>query len=107
MNADIRKHCDELAEQGTSRLLQICTGGRSQASTERHLPSRLQPRPSPYQAYDRERGVRDIKDTIDAARGVPGTQRKVGLLGYCLGALMVFMTAVRNDASTPGRVSRR
>src|SRR5882757_7997865 len=26
-----------------------------------------------------------------------GHARKVALLGYCLGALMVFMTAVRND----------
>jgi carboxymethylenebutenolidase len=33
VNADIRRHCDELAEQGSSRSPQICTGGRSRAST--------------------------------------------------------------------------
>ena len=50
-----------------------------------------------YQAYDRDAGARDIKDTIDAARSLPECNGKVALLGYCLGALMVFMTAVRND----------
>jgi carboxymethylenebutenolidase len=50
-----------------------------------------------YSAYDRDAGVRDIKDTIDAARSLPECNGKVALLGYCLGALMVFMTAVRND----------
>src|SRR6202167_2803289 len=42
-------------------------------------------------------GVRDIKDTIDAVRTLPECNGRVALLGYCLGALMVFMTAVRND----------
>jgi carboxymethylenebutenolidase len=50
-----------------------------------------------YQAYDRDAGVKDIKDTIDAVRSLPECNGKVALLGYCLGALMVFMTAVRND----------
>jgi carboxymethylenebutenolidase len=50
-----------------------------------------------YSAYDRDAGVRDIKDTIDAAHSLPECSGKVALLGYCLGALMVFMTAVRND----------
>jgi carboxymethylenebutenolidase len=48
-------------------------------------------------AYERDAGVRDIKDTIDAARSLSECNAKVALLGYCLGALMVFMTAVRND----------
>src|SRR6202012_5529746 len=50
-----------------------------------------------YSAYDRDAGVRDIKDTIDAVRNLSECNGKVALLGYCLGALMVFMTAVRND----------
>jgi carboxymethylenebutenolidase len=50
-----------------------------------------------HSAYDRDAGVRDIKDTIDATRSLPECDGKVALLGYCLGALMVFITAVRND----------
>jgi len=50
-----------------------------------------------YSAYDRDAGVEDIKATIDAVRNLPECNGKVALLGYCLGALMVFITAARND----------
>ena len=98
VNADIRKHCDELAEQGYLALAPdlywrqepgVDLNVTSEADWQHGL--RL------YSAYDRDAGVRDIKDTIDAARGLPECNGKVALLGYCLGALMVFMTAVRND----------
>ena len=98
VNADIRRHCDELAEQGYIALAPdlywrqepgVDLNVTSQADWDHGL--RL------YSAYDRDAGVRDIKDTIDAARSLPECNGKVALLGYCLGALMVFMTAVRND----------
>ena len=44
----------------------------------------------------------DIKDTIDTVRNLPECNGKVALLGYCLGALMVFMTAARNACSETG-----
>ena len=98
VNADIRKHCDELAEQGYLAVAPdlywrqepgVDLNVTSQADWDHGL--RL------YQAYDRDAGVRDIKDTIDAVRSLPECNGKVALLGYCLGALMVFMTTVRND----------
>jgi carboxymethylenebutenolidase len=98
VNADIRKHCDELAEQGYLAVAPdlfwrqepgVDLNVTSQADWDHGL--RL------YSAYDRDAGVRDIKDTIDAVRNLPECNGKVALLGYCLGALMVFMTAVRND----------
>src|ERR1700691_1169503 len=98
VNADIRRHCDELAEQGSLAVAPdlYC---RQEPGVDLNVTSesdwdhglRL------YQAYDRDAGVRDIKDTIDAVRSLPECNGKVALLGYCLGALMVFMTAVRND----------
>ena len=99
VNADIRKHSDELAEQGYLALAPdlywrqepgVDLNVTSQADWDHGL--RL------YSAYDRDAGVRDIKDTIDAARALPECNGKVAMLGYCLGALMVFMTAVRNDS---------
>src|SRR6202167_1729984 len=98
VNADIRKHCDELAELGYLAVAPdlywrqepgVDLNVTSQADWDHGL--RL------YSAYDRDAGVRDIKDAIDAARSLPECNGKVALLGYCLGALMVFMTAVRND----------
>src|SRR5580693_4319768 len=98
VNADIRKHCDELAEQGYLAVapdlywrqeLGVDLSVTSEDDWQHGL--RL------YSAYDRDAGVKDIKDTIDAVRNLPECNGKVALLGYCLGALMVFMTAVRND----------
>ena len=98
VNADIRKHCDELAEQGYLAVAPdlywrqepgVDLNVTSEADWQHGL--RL------YSAYDRDAGVRDIKDTIDAARSLQECNGKVALLGYCLGALMVFMTAVRYD----------
>src|SRR6202162_3303227 len=98
VNADIRKHCDELAEQGYLAVAPdlywrqepgVDLNVTSEADWDHGL--RL------YSAFDRDAGVKDIKDTIDAVRNLPGCNGKVALLGYCLGALMVFMTALRND----------
>src|SRR5271163_4923244 len=98
VNADIRKHCDELAEQGYLAAAPdlfwrqepgVDLNVTSDADWQHGL--RL------YGAYDRDAGVKDIKDTIDGVRNLPECNGKVALLGYCLGALMVFMTAVRND----------
>src|ERR1700685_4428910 len=98
VNADIRKHCDELAEQGN---LAVATylfwrqgpGGDLNVTSEADWQHGLRL----YGAYDRDAGVKDVKHTIDAVRNLAECNGKVGLLGYCLGALMVFMTAVRND----------
>ncbi len=97
VNADIRKTCDELAEQGFTAVAPDLfwrqepgvdlSNVTSDADWQHGL--RL------YQAYDRDAGVRDIKDTINAVAKLPGCTGRVAVLGYCLGALMVFLTAVR------------
>jgi len=48
-----------------------------------------------YQAYDRDGGVRDIKDTLDTVAKLSECTGKNAVQGYCLGALMTFLTAVR------------
>jgi carboxymethylenebutenolidase len=98
VNADIRKHCNNLAEDGFLAVAPdlfwrqepgVDLNVTSQVDWDHGL--RL------YQAYDRDAGVKDVENTIAAVRSLPECNGKVALLGYCLGALMVFMTAVRND----------
>jgi carboxymethylenebutenolidase len=96
VNADIRKTCDELAEQGFIAVAPdlfwrqeagVDLGVTSEADWQHGL--RL------YQAYDRDTGVRDIKDALDTVAKLPECTGKIGVQGYCLGALMTFLTAVR------------
>lgn len=98
VNADVRKHCDELAEQG---FLAVAPDlfWRQEPGVDLSVTSeddwahglRL------YGAYDRDAGAKDVKDTINAVRNLRECNGKVALLGYCLGALMVFLTTVRNS----------
>src|SRR5271156_830401 len=96
VNADIRKTCDELAEHGFMAVAPdlfwrqepgVDLSVNSEADWQHGL--RL------YQAYDRDAGARDVKDTANAVAKLPGCTGRVAVLGYCLGALMVFLTAVR------------
>jgi len=82
VNAGIRKHCDELAERGFLALAPdlfwrqepgVNLNVTSEADWQYGL--RL------YGAYNRDTGVNDIKDTIDAVRDLPECNGKVVLLG--------------------------
>jgi carboxymethylenebutenolidase len=96
VNADIRKTCDELAEQGFVAVAPdlfwrqepgVDLSVNSEPDWQHGL--RL------YQAYDRDAGVGDIKDTLDAVAKLPDCTGKIGVQGFCFGALMTFLTAVR------------
>jgi carboxymethylenebutenolidase len=98
VNADIRKTCDELTKQG---FLAVAPDlfWRQEPGVDLIVTSEAdwQHGLRLYQAYDRDAGVTDIKDTVNAVAKLPGCTGKVAVLGYCLGALMVFLTAVRFD----------
>jgi carboxymethylenebutenolidase len=96
VNADIRKTCEELAEQGFVAVAPdlfwrqepgVDLNVTSEADWQHGL--RL------YQAYDRDAGVRDIKDTLNSVAKLRECTGKIAVQGYCLGALMTFLTAVR------------
>src|SRR5260370_39950873 len=96
VNADIRKTCDEIAEQG---FLAVAPDlfWRQEAGVDLTVTSEAdwQHGLRLYQAYDRDAGVRDVKDTVNAVANLPGCTGRVAVLGYCLGGLMGFLTAVR------------
>jgi carboxymethylenebutenolidase len=96
VNADIRKHCDELAEQGFVAVAPDLFW-RQEPGVDLSVTSEpdWQHGLRLYQAYDRDAGVRDVEDTVDTVIKMPECSGKIAVLGYCLGALMTFLTAVR------------
>lgn len=51
-----------------------------------------------FNRFDQQKGVADIKATLQAARTLPGCNGKVGTVGYCLGGRLAFMMAEQSDA---------
>ena len=96
VNADIRKTCDELAQQGFIAVAPDLFW-RQEPGVDLTVTSEAdwQHGIRLYQAYDRDAGVRDVKETVNAVAKLPGCTGRVAVLGYCLGGLMVFLTAVR------------
>src|SRR5271154_3534854 len=96
VNADIRKTCDELAGQGFIAVAPALFGRQEpglglSVTSEPDWQHGLRL----YQAYDRDAGARGVKDTANAVAKLPECSGKVAVLGFCLGALMTFLTAVR------------
>jgi carboxymethylenebutenolidase len=98
INADIRAKCAELAALGFIGVAPelywreergVDLSVRSEPDWEHGL--RLN------QAYDRDAGAKDIKDTVDTVTRLPECTGKVAVLGYCIGGLMTFLTAVRYE----------
>jgi carboxymethylenebutenolidase len=96
VNADIREKCEELAKQGFIGVAPelywrqetgVDLSVRSETDWQHGL--RLN------QAYDRDAGAKDIKDTVNTVAKLPECTGKVAVLGYCIGGLMTFLTAVR------------
>ncbi len=79
MNADIRQHCDELAEQG---FLAVAPDlfWRQEPGVDLSVTSDAdwQHGFKLYGAYNRDAGVEDIKDTIKAIRGFSECNGKSG-----------------------------
>jgi carboxymethylenebutenolidase len=51
-----------------------------------------------FQTFDQAKGIEDLKATVAAARTLPGSNGKVGTMGYCLGGRLAFMMAEDSDA---------
>jgi carboxymethylenebutenolidase len=96
VNMDMRETCDELAAQG---FIAVCPDlfWRQEPGLDLNHWSDAEWKKglALYAAYDRDKGVRDIVDTAHAAGQLDGASGKVGVMGFCLGGLMTFLTAAR------------
>lgn len=96
VNADMRQTADELAAQGFIAMSpdlfwRAAPGIQLSDKTDSDEADRL------YEAYDLDKGVDDIAATIKAAHTLPGASGRVGLMGFCLGGLMTYLTAARTE----------
>ncbi len=100
INADLRQTCDELAALGYIALCpdlfwRLEPGVDLSDATEAEWKKGF----ALYTAFDLDTGVADIDATLAVARSLPGATGKVGLMGYCLGGLMTFLTAARRNSA--------
>ena len=112
VNADMRQSCEELAAQG---YLAVCPDlfwriEPGLAMTDR-TAAELARAAELYAAFNLDTGVIDIAATIDAVRRMPECTGKVGVVGYCLGGLLSFLTSARIGADAavayyPGNADR-
>jgi carboxymethylenebutenolidase len=97
VNAGIRRKCDLLAEDGylafgPDLFWRLEPG----IELDPDIPEEFQRALDLMGKFNQDAGIRDIEATIRAAR----TQLdggKVGVVGYCLGGRLAFMTAARTD----------
>jgi carboxymethylenebutenolidase len=102
VNAGIRRKCDRLAAKGYLALApdlfwRLEPGIELDPDVESEFKEAL----DLMGKFDQDQGVKDIEATIRAARArLPakdGSGGKVGVVGYCLGGRLAYMTAARTD----------
>jgi carboxymethylenebutenolidase len=96
VNTDMRQTCDELAARG---FIALCPDlyWRLEPGVDLDVTTDAdwQKAQALYREFDRNTAVGDIVATAHAAATLEGSSGKIGLLGFCLGGLMAFLTAAR------------
>src|ERR1700733_5274010 len=99
VNSDMRATCHELADRG---YIAVCPDlfWRQEPGVDLSHWSDAEWKKglALFNAYNLDTGVSDIADTITAARNFDGASGKVGVMGFCLGGLLTFLTAARCNA---------
>lgn len=99
VNEDLRQTCDELSAQG---YLALCPDLFWRTDPGLSLTDRTGPELAKalalYTAFDLDKGVQDIATTIGVARSLPECNGKVGVVGYCMGGLLTYLSAARVGA---------
>ena len=97
VNSGIRARCDRWAEAGYSAYaLDLFWRIEPGVDLDPDVPEQFQQALALMNKFDRDKGIADIEATIRAARAESGG--RVGVVGYCLGGLLAYLTATRTDA---------
>lgn len=98
VNRGIRQKCDHLAADGYLAIApdlfwRIEPGIELDPDVEAEMNQAL----GLMGKFDQDQGIKDIEATIRAARTHLPDGGKVGVVGYCLGGRLAYMTAARTD----------
>ncbi|WP_423606250.1 dienelactone hydrolase family protein [Sphingomonas sp. MS122] len=97
INPGIRRKCDALAAKGYAAFApDLFWRIEPGIELDPDIPEQLQRGLDLLGKFDQDKGVADIEATIRAARAATGG--KVGVVGYCLGGRLAYMTAARTDS---------
>jgi|TARA_B100000315_G_scaffold245042_1_gene270441 carboxymethylenebutenolidase len=99
VNADMRAHCDRLANEG---YLALCPdlfwrqepGVQITDQTDEEWQKAFEL----YQGFDVEKGIEDLKASLSQLRNFDGCSGKIGTVSFCLGGLLAYLMATRSDA---------
>lgn len=97
VNAGIRSKCDALAKAGYLAIApDLFWRIRPGIQLDPDVADQMQQALELMGQFDQDTGIRDIQATIQTAREKIGGG-KVGVVGYCLGGRLAFMSAARTD----------
>lgn len=97
VNPGIRQKCDDWAAAGYLALApDLFWRLQPGIELDPDVPEEFQQALGWMNQFDQTKGVEDIESTIRAARAKLGGG-KVGVVGYCLGGRLAFMSATRTD----------
>lgn len=97
INPGIRRKCDSLASKGYAAFApDLFWRIQPGIELDPDIPEQLQRGLDLFGKFDQDKGIADIEATIRAARATTGG--KVGVVGYCLGGRLAYMTAARTDS---------
>ncbi|NML07341.1 dienelactone hydrolase family protein [Sphingomonas sp. G-3-2-10] len=96
VNQGIRRKCDRLAADGWLALApDLFWRLQPGIQLDPDVPEEFQTALGWMGKFNQDAGIRDIEATIRLAREKSGG--KVGVVGYCLGGRLAYMTAARTD----------
>jgi carboxymethylenebutenolidase len=98
VNEGIRRKCDHWAGKGYLALApDLFWRLRPGVELDPDVESEFKEALELMSRFDQDQGVKDIEATIRSARARLPQRGKVGVVGYCLGGRLAYMSAARTD----------
>ncbi len=98
VNEGIRRKCDHWASKGYLAIApDLFWRLRPNIELDPDVENEFKEALDLMGKFDQDQGIKDIEATIRAARARLPEGGKVGVVGYCLGGRLAYMTAARTD----------